>query len=263
MDIFSVLGFIIGIGFILLSIITSGSLLTFIDIPSILVVIGGTIGSMLISSKGKNIKQFFKLVSLACKENKVNEMQLVDTFSQLVTKARREGLLSLEDSTQDIEDSFIKEGMMMVIDGMEPEVIKRTLNLKVKGILERHKNNRGVFDTGAALAPAFGMIGTLIGLVNMLKNLSDPSSIGPQMSVALITTFYGSLLANILFMPISKKLKAKTSEEIFQKEMAIEALLILQAGENPTVMRKKLLAYLDENQRVQAELLANADKDDN
>lgn len=253
MDIFSVLGFVIGIGFILLSILTSGSLLTFIDIPSILIVVGGTAGSLLVSSKGKNIKQFFKLINLVSKESKVSEAQLVESFTEYVTKARREGLLSLEDSIQEIEDSFIREGMMMVVDGMEPEVIKRTLILKVKGILERHKNNRGVFDTGAALAPAFGMIGTLIGLVNMLKNLSDPSSIGPQMSVALITTFYGSLLANVFFMPISKKLKAKTSEEVFQKEMIVEALLILQAGENPAVMRKKLLAYLDEKERTQVE----------
>jgi len=260
MDIFSILGFIIGIGFILLSILTSGSLLTFIDIPSILIVLGGTAGAISVSSKGKNLKKFFKIVNLIYKESKVSEIQLVESFTEYVTKARREGLLSLEDSIQAIEDSFIKDGMMMVIDGMEPEVIKRTLTLKVKGILERHKNNRGVFDTGAALAPAFGMIGTLIGLVNMLKNLSDPSSIGPQMSVALITTFYGSLLANVFFMPISKKLKAKTSEEVFQKEMVIEALLILQAGENPTVMRKKLLAYLDEKERSQAEAVNNQDE---
>lgn len=261
MDIFSVLGFVVGIGFILLSIITSGSLFTFIDIPSVLVVIGGTVGSMLVSSKGNNIKQFFKLVNLVSKESKVSQMQLIESFSEYITKARRDGLLALEDSIQEIEDSFIKDGMMMVIDGMEPEVIKRTLSLKVKGILERHKNNRGIFDTGAALAPAFGMIGTLIGLVNMLKNLSDPSTIGPQMSVALITTFYGSLLANVLFMPISKKLKVKTSEEIFQKEMVIEALLCLQAGENPAVMRRKLLAYLSEKERIQAELLNNKDED--
>jgi chemotaxis protein MotA len=261
MDIFSVLGFVIGIGFILMSIITSGSITAFIDIPSILVVLGGTAGSLLVSSKGKNIKQFFKLVNLVSKENKVSEMQLIESFSEYVMKARREGLLALENSIQDIEDSFIKDGMMMVIDGMEPEVIKRTLSLKVKGILERHKNNRGIFDTGAALAPAFGMIGTLIGLVNMLKNLSDPSTIGPQMSVALITTFYGSLLANVFFMPVSKKLKIKTSEEIFQKEMVIEALLSLQAGENPAVMRRKLLAYVDEKQRMQAEQENNKDED--
>lgn len=260
MDIFSVLGFVIGIGSILLSIITSGSLFTFIDIPSILVVVGGTVGSMLVSSKGKNIKQFFKLVNLASKESKINQMQLIESFSEYIIKARRNGLLALEESIQDIEDSFIKDGMSMVIDGMEPEVIKRTLSLKVKGVLERHKNNRSVFDTGAALAPAFGMIGTLIGLVNMLKDLSDPSSIGPQMSVALITTFYGSLLANVFFMPISKKLKAKTSEEVFQKEMIIEALLCLQAGENPAVMRRKLLAYLDEKERKQADLSNNKDE---
>lgn len=260
MDIFSVLGFIIGIGAILISLLTSGSIATFIDIPSVFIVVGGTVGSVLVSCKGKNLKKFFKLINLASKENKTSEIELIENFTQYITKARREGLLALEDSIEEIKDSFIKEGLMMVIDGMDAEVIKRTLSIKMKAISERHKNNRGVFDTGAALAPAFGMIGTLIGLVNMLKNLSDPSSIGPQMSVALITTFYGSLLANVFFMPISKKLKAKTSEEIFQKEMVVEALLILQAGESPTVMRKKLLAYLDEKDRSQAELENNKEE---
>lgn len=253
MDIFTIIGFVMTIGFILLSIITSGSLLTFIDIPSVLIVIGGTAGAMLVSSKGKNIKQFFKLTMIVSRDKKVNEMELVETFYEYATKARRDGLLGLEESVQLIEDPFIRDGMMMIIDGVAPEVIKRTLSIKMKGILERHKNNRSIFDTGAALAPAFGMVGTLIGLVNMLKNLSDPSSIGPQMSVALITTFYGSLLANVFFMPISKKLKSITSEEIFQKEMVLEAIMILQSGENPTIMRKKLISFLDDKEATKAQ----------
>ncbi len=255
MDFFSIIGFVTAIGFILLSIITSGSLLTFFDVPSILIVLGGTIGALLISSKGKNIKQFVKLSLLILKENKVNNTDIINTFVEYASKARRNGLLALEETIDSIEDPFTKKGMMMIIDGVEPEVIKRILSIKIKGIIERHKNNRGIFDTGAALAPAFGMVGTLIGLVNMLKNLSDPSSIGPQMSVALITTFYGSLLANVFFMPVSKKLKSKTSEEVFQKEIILEALLGIQAGESPAVIRDKLMSYLDEKEISTADLL--------
>lgn len=260
MDIFSIVGFVLSVGFVLMGILTSGSLITFWDLPSVLIVVGGTFGSMLVSSKGRNIKQFLKLIKIVLKEEKTNESQLIENFVEYSSKARREGLLALEDTVQSITDDFIKNGLLMIIDGNEPDSIKKVLGLKVKASMERHKNNRAIFDTGAALAPAFGMIGTLIGLVNMLKNLSDPSSIGPQMSVALITTFYGSLLANVLFMPISKKLKAITAEEVFRKDMIMEALLSLQAGENPTILRRKLMSYLDTKDVRKIELMAEQNK---
>ncbi|MBC2578866.1 motility protein A [Clostridium sp. DJ247] len=255
MDIFSILGFVLSIGFVLMGIIASGDLGTFIDIPSMLIVVGGTLGSMLVSSKAKNAKLFFKLTTLVLKENKVKDIDLINNIIDFSSKARREGLLSLEDTIQSLDDPFLKKGMMMIVDGMEPEALRNVLSLKIRGVMDRHKNNRGIFDTGAALAPAFGMIGTLIGLVNMLKTLSDPSTIGPQMSVALITTFYGSLLANVFFMPISKKLKAITSEEVFQKEMILEGLLGVQAGENPTALRQKLMSYLDDKETKKVELM--------
>jgi chemotaxis protein MotA len=255
MDILSIIGFILAAGFVLLGIVTSGSLSTFIDIPSILIVVGGTVGSILLSSSGKNAKNFLKVIQVVIKQGKSDDLQVIDNLVDYSSKARREGLLSLEESVQSIDDSFIKNGMMMIIDGVEPEGIKKVLSLKIRSVMERHKGNRSIFDTGAALSPAFGMIGTLIGLVNMLKNLSDPSTIGPQMSVALITTFYGSLMANVFFMPVSKKLKARTAEEVFQKEMILEGLLSIQMGENPSIMRKKLMSYLDEKETRKIELL--------
>lgn len=246
MDLMSILGVIIANGFIIFGILFSGKITTFIDIPSIAIVIGGTVGALLLSSKGKNVKLIFKLVGLIFKENKSNDAEIISNLVEWAIRARKEGLLSLEDTVQNIPDPFVKKGMMMIIDGSEPETIRTILSLKIKGIVERHKNNRNMLDTGAALAPAFGMIGTLIGLVNMLKQLSDPSTIGPQMAVALITTFYGSLLANVVFMPMSKKLKAKTSEEVYQKEMIIEGLLSIQSGENPNALKEKMLSFLDE-----------------
>lgn len=246
MDLMSVSGVVLAIGFILFGILSSGKIMTFVDIPSLLITVGGTIGALLLSSKGKNIKGLLKLFRLVFKENKSNNVEIIMNFIEWSTKARKEGLLSLENTVESISDPFIKKGMMMIVDGSEPDTIRGVLGLKIRGIIERHKENRTMFDTGAALAPAFGMIGTLIGLVNMLKQLSDPSSIGPQMAVALITTFYGSFIANVVFMPMSKKLKAKTSEEIYQKEMIIEGLLGIQAGENPNNLKERMLSFLDE-----------------
>ncbi|MCM8710691.1 MotA/TolQ/ExbB proton channel family protein [Clostridium sp. SYSU_GA19001] len=255
MDKMSFLGLVLAVGFILYGILSSGSIFTFIDLPSVYITIGGTFGALLLSTKGKNAKTLFKLFSLVFKENKSNDEEIINNLVEWSMKARKEGLLSLEDTIETISDSFIKKGMMMIVDGAEPDTIKNVLGLKIRGIIERHKSNRGMFDTGAALGPAFGMIGTLIGLVNMLKTLSDPSTIGPQMSVALITTFYGSLLANVVFMPMSKKLKAKTEEEVYQKEMIIEGLLSIQAGENPNTLREKMLSFLDDKTAKKMELM--------
>ena len=253
MDKMSILGIVLAVGFTLYGVLISGSLLTFVDIPSMYIVFGGTIGALLLGTKGKNAKNLFKLFGVVFKEKNTDKLEIITDLVQWATRARKEGLLSLEDTIQAIPDDFIKKGMMMIVDGAEPDTIKNVLELRIKGTVERHKENRGMFDIGAALAPAFGMIGTLIGLVNMLKSLSDPSSIGPQMSIALITTFYGSLLANVVFMPMSKKLKAKTSEEVYQKEMIIEGLLSIQAGENPNTLKEKMMAFLDSKSIKQLE----------
>lgn len=256
MDLMSIIGLVVAVGFTIYGILSSGSLLTFVDMPSVYIVLGGTIGAMLLSTKGKNAKVVFKMFALVFRENKSDNVEVINNLVEWATKARKEGLLSLEDTIQNIPDPFVKKGMMMIVDGAEPDTIKAILELKIKGIITRHGENRGMFDTGAALGPAFGMIGTLIGLVNMLKSLSDPSTIGPQMSVALITTFYGSLLANVIFMPMSKKLKAKTSEEVYQKEMIIEGLLSIQAGENPNTLKEKMLSFLDEKAIAQLEAVS-------
>jgi chemotaxis protein MotA len=248
MDIVSIIGTIVAVVFILFGILTGGSILTFIDIPSIFIVVGGTAGSLLISSRKHNAKQLLNVFSLIFKEKNTNTIETIEKLAGWSATARKEGLLSLENITEGIDDPFIKKGLSMIIDGVEPDSVKTILELKLKGINERHKSNRALLDTGAALAPAFGMIGTLIGLINMLKTMSDPSTIGPSMAVALITTFYGSLLANVVFMPASKKLKAKTTEEILQKEMMIEGLLSIQAGENPNLLKEKLLAFLNEEE---------------
>lgn len=258
MDKTSIIGIVVAVAFIMFGILSSGSILTFIDIPSILIVFGGTFGTLVMSARKKNISQLFKIMGIVFKKEKLDDHEIIDNLVRLNIKSRKEGLLSLEDDLQSIDDKFIQKGLMMVIDGSDPEVVKQILNSKVKGTVERHNNNRALLDTGAALAPAFGMLGTLIGLVNMLKTLSDPSTIGPQMSVALVTTFYGSLLANTIFIPMSKKLKAKTESEVYQKKMIIEGILSIQMGENPNMMREKLLSFFsDEESDIINEKLDN------
>ncbi|MGH4121897.1 MAG: motility protein A [Clostridium sp.] len=258
MDIVSLIGIVVAVGFVLFGILTSGSILTFVDIPSILIVIGGTAGALLLSARKKNAMQFIKSIGMVFKEKGKNEAEIINMLVTWSSKARKGGLLALEEEIPKIEDKFIKTGLMMIIDGSEPEVIKRVLSIKLRGTVERHSNNRGLMDTGASLAPAFGMVGTLIGLVNMLKSLSDPSTIGPQMSVALITTFYGSLLANVVFLPMSKKLKSKTTAEIYQKEMIIEGLMSIQAGENPNTIKAKLMAFYNDKENEAIDAKVNA-----
>lgn len=246
MDIASIIGLIATIGFTIFGILNSGSIWTFYDLSSIYITVGGTIGGIILSSRVKNLKNIPKLLKIVFTEVKSNDTEIIDSLVEWSTKARREGLLSLEESLESIADPFIRKGMTMIVDGAEPDNIRNILEIKIEGMVERHKQNTNILDTGAALAPAFGMLGTLIGLVNMLKKLNDPSAIGPQMGVALITTFYGSVLANIFFMPMSRKLKAKTASEVFQKQMIIEGLLGIQAGENPNNLRDKMLSFLDE-----------------
>lgn len=246
MDLMSVLGTVLSMGFVIYGIISAGEVSTFMDMPSVYITIGGTIGTLLLSTRGKNVKAALKCIPRVFKESKSNDIEIIENLVEWSAKARKEGLLSLEESIQNISDSFIRKGLTMIVDGSEPETIRNILEIKIKGVVQRHSENRAFFDTGGAMGPAFGMIGTLIGLINMLKTLSDPSTIGPQMSVALVTTFYGSMLANLIFIPMSKKLKAKTAAEVYQKEMIIEGLLSIQAGENPNNLREKMISFLDE-----------------
>ncbi len=171
----------------------------------------------------------------------------MDTVTLLVSfaeKARREGILALENSMAEIQDDFIRSGLRLAVDGVEPELIKDILHTELAFIEDRHRNGQAIFDYMGAAAPAFGMIGTLVGLVKMLQNLSDPNAIGPAMAIALLTTMYGAVIANVIFIPVAGKLKMRTAEEILLKEVAIEGVMSIQSGDNPRILEQKLLAFL-------------------
>ena len=177
-------------------------------------------------------------------------LDLHSRFVELAQKARREGLLVLEDELDQIEDPFFRNGLQMVIDGFEPDNIRNIMNAELSSLEGRHELGQSLYRTWGALAPSFGMIGTLIGLVLMLSRLDDPSAIGPGMAVALLTTLYGSLLANLVFLPMAGKLAIYSQEEIRMKEIIIEALLALQSGINPRLLQEQIKSYFSPAEKM-------------
>lgn len=249
MDLSTIIGIVGGIVLIVIGILLGGSITTFIDIPSIFIVGGGTVAATLVAYPLARFKEITKVTNKALKQKDNNPNDVISDIIELANKARKEGLLALEESSSNMDDQFLKKGIMLVVDGTDPELVRTLLETELVFIDERHKLGQGLFETMGAYAPAFGMIGTLIGLVNMLKNLDDPSSIGPSMAVALLTTMYGSFLANLIFLPIANKLKIKSREETLEKEIMVEGLLSIQAGENPRIIEEKLKAFLPPSMR--------------
>mgnify|MGYP000540488273 FL=1 len=178
-----------------------------------------------------------------------NEKETIDSIITLSNVARKEGLLALEEAANSIEDEFMKKGVLLIVDGTDPELVRSILETELGCIEERHKSIIGFWDNLGAAGPAWGMIGTLIGLINMLSKMQDVNSVGPNMAVALVTTFYGSMLANWICIPVSNKLKANNASEIMMKEVMVEGLLSIQAGENPRVIEEKLKSFLSPTKR--------------
>lgn len=246
-DILTPIGITIGFIMISAAILSSGGregFITFVDVASVLIVIGGLIGSLLINFKFEQVKLFFTVFREAFKKNDQQIPDLIRLFVNLSERARKEGLLALEDEMADEEDEFIKKGVLLAIDGIEPEVINEIMNAEIIAVEDRHYKGRILLEKAGEYAPAWGMIGTLIGLVLMLNNLDDPSSLGPNMAVALLTTLYGTVLANLVFIPMASKLEHKTEEEIFLKQIIIEGIIGVQSGQNPRILEEKLSAFL-------------------
>ncbi|RMF81571.1 MAG: motility protein A [Planctomycetota bacterium] len=257
MDIATVLGIVLGIGLVLGAILMKGALSAFIDPASLAIVAGGTVAAVLISFPLNQVLRVFGVVKQAFFARPVNPVDYVLALTKLAEVARRDGILSLESHLADGDyDPFLTQGLRMAIDGQDPAVIEAALEQEVETVMERHANGKALFDNMGKYAPAFGMIGTLIGLVIMLGNLSDLESLGPAMAVALITTFYGSVIANMFAMPIADKLAVRSAAEIAAKLLVIRGVMSIQAGDNPRIVQQKLLAFLDAKQRTQIEAAA-------
>ncbi|MBN1969558.1 MAG: MotA/TolQ/ExbB proton channel family protein [Candidatus Delongbacteria bacterium] len=250
MDKATLIGLIVGITSIIISILLGGSLMGFVDFPSIFIVFGGTTSALLINYPMGEVVSLTKYMGLAMKENQSSLKEIIEELVAMSEKARREGILAIEQALNNVSDPFMKSGLRLAVDGSEPEAIKESMEIEMANVGSRHKKAHDILDSGAAFGPAFGMVGTLIGLVNMLKNMSDPSSIGPAMAVALLTTLYGALLANLFFLPLRGKIVQKSNTEMIQKELIIEGVIGIQGGENPRMLRSKLETYLKPSERT-------------
>lgn len=245
MDIATLIGLVSGWIFIFVSIILAGaSVMAFVDIPSVMIVFGGTIAALLMAYPMPKFLQSLKTIRHAFFSKELDPTIVINKINELALAARKEGLLALEEIAQGMDDPFLQKGILLIVDGTDAELLRSILETEIAFVENRHKDNQGFWNGVADLGPAWGMIGTLIGLIAMLGSLDDPSTIGPKMGVALITTLYGSLLANFFATPISNKLKLKSNEEILHKQVMIEGLLSIQAGENPRVIEEKLKAFL-------------------
>ncbi len=240
----TIIGIALGLVCVLASIMTSGEIGSFIDGASIFIVVGGTICAGLASFSFDAVKQTIAAISIAIKKENSDYNDDIEYIIKIANIARKDGLLALEELTEEMQDPFLKKAIMLVVDGSDPELIQSILETEIDATKARHSTVWNVLDGMAGYAPAFGMIGTLIGLINMLKNLSDMSSLGPNMSVALVTTFYGSAMANLIFNPFSKRLKTIGSIEYTRKELVLEGVLAIQNGENPRVIKEKLNSFL-------------------
>lgn len=253
MDIASILGLVICFGMVILGIATSGGIATignFIDIPSVAITFGGAFAAILASYTLQDFLAGLKSFVLIFKLPTINTSEMIRKIIELSNIARKEGLLSLEEATADMEDEFLKKGILLIVDGTDPELVRAIMETELVSIEARHKSKISFWESVGSMGPAWGMIGTLVGLVNMLQNMSDPNSIGPSMATALITTLYGSLLANWICAPVANKLKNNNELEMMEKEIMIEGLLSIQAGENPRVIEEKLKSFLSPAERM-------------
>ena len=246
----TIFGLVFGTTLITIAIMLGGSILDFVNIEGIFIVIGGVTAAIAISFPMEVIKNLMPLMMNALKSKPVDYRKDIEEIVKIANIARREGILALEESVNDMEDPFMQKGIMLVIDGSDPELVKSVLETELMFTKERHSSGQGVLMQCSAYAPAFGMMGTVIGLINMLNAMDDPGALGPAMAVAVITTFYGLILANLLFTPFAKKLGVQGANELLRKEMILEGILSIQNGENPRIIREKLNAFLPHSQAV-------------
>lgn len=248
MDLASILGLVLCITLVLIAIASGEEGVTalrhFADFKSVLITIGGSLSAVLASNTLKDFTDGFKSFALIFKTPNIDTPEIIRKIIELSNVARKEGLLSLEEAAGDLNDEFLKKGILLIVDGTDPDLVRAIMETELVSVESRHKKKIAFWESISAMGPAWGMIGTLVGLINMLQNMDDASAIGPAMSIALITTLYGSMLANWLCTPVANKLKAINDVEMMVKEIMIEGLLSIQAGENPRVIEEKLKSFL-------------------
>lgn len=250
MDLGTIIGLFLIVVLLIGAMVMGVGLQAYVDIPSLLITVGGSVSSLFVSFKLEQMKNIFSYLGVAFKPKQIDILSLIQTIVEYAIKARRDGILSLEQNVNQEENDFLRKGLSMAVDGSEPDSVRELLEIDMEQALFRHNSNADIFDQWAALAGSYGMLGTLIGLVAMLLNMSDPSSIGPAMAVALITTLYGSLIANTVGTPIANILRIRAQDEALMKLLIIEGIASIQSGDNPRTLETKLLSFLPPKQRM-------------
>ncbi|TDY44510.1 chemotaxis protein MotA [Alicyclobacillus sacchari] len=251
MDLATILGLVIAVvGLVGGYVMDKGALGALIQPPAMLIVFGGTIGATLLSNKMKSFTSIIRYLRIAFMSPKRDPRETIEQLVDLATMARREGILALEDHVDSFEDPFIRNGIRLIVDGIDPELVKEMLETEISYIEQRHEVGINLFESAAGFAPTMGIIGTVMGLVHVLGSLSDVSKLGPEIATAFIATLYGVASANVFWMPIGNKLRVRSHEEILEREMSVEGILSIQAGENPNVLRQKLMSFLAASERT-------------
>lgn len=244
MDIATLIGLVSAFGLVGYAIAAGVGLAAFIDMQSLLIVLGGTFGATLVTYPLDKVINAGKVAKNAFSYKLIDPRSVITQMIDFSNRARREGILALEEAVNDTDNPFLKKGIQLAVDGEDPQAIENILDNEISWLKDRHRIGAEVFSTMGALAPALGLVGTLIGLVGMLQNMDDPSTIGPSMAVALLTTFYGAVFANLLFNPVAGKLRTRSSEEVLVWELTREGVLAISAGDNPRMVEQRLNAFL-------------------
>lgn len=269
MDLTLIIGIIVGAFLVIWGIIDGGgNLIGFYDRASIFITLGGTFASTFASFPFRNFKNMPKHILIALKKPRHDHKYYIDTIVGLAIEARKNGILSLEEKAEEIKDKFLSNCLMLIVDALDPEKTKELIQNEIDNLEIRHSNVWRMYDKASTYAPAYGMIGTLIGLINMLANLDMDAEEGSAaltqgMATALLTTLYGSLIANLVFMPISNKLRARHEEEVLSNMIIAEGVMAIQAGDNPRFIEQKLNAFLDEKGRNKKNKKLKKQKDEN
>ncbi|MBU1196018.1 MAG: MotA/TolQ/ExbB proton channel family protein [Proteobacteria bacterium] len=253
MDIASVIGVVSGMGFILGTILLGGSIMMFVNIPSILIVVGGTMASAMVAYPLSDFLSIFKITMKIFIFKLQPPEEIISSLVEISNKARKGGLLSIEGDIQNTKDPYLAQALQMTVDGVKTADIAAIMQKKMALTKKKLDVGANIFGSMGAYAPAFGMIGTLIGLVQMLAGLDDPSTIGPKMAVAMITTFYGAIMANLFFIPMGDKLTGRNEEEITNMNIVFEGIISIREGEHPKLMEDKLNIYLGDGGKTKKE----------
>lgn len=249
MDIATIIGLVIGLLGLIGGYIMDGGHIGSLIIPSAMIIVfGGTFGTVFVAFKMSDLKQLPAALKMAFFENKVDSMAIVNELVSMTRIARKEGILALEQKINENENQFLNEGILMVIDGTNPDVIRTIMELQIGSFEHKCEIQAKMFEAAGGYAPTMGIIGTVMGLIHVLGNLSDPNSLGPAIAVAFTATLYGVMSANVLYLPIATKIKNRIKEKVTEMELVVEGIISLQAGENPNLLHKKLMSFLNQHQ---------------